>query len=98
MISPETRGEILVVRRTDPLAADDLIGINLIDLLSGALGALAQALFLKPGVGQGTDDQALFLPSPRLARLLLTALGTGVCKADCVRQEQRLVVRSLAHA
>jgi hypothetical protein len=36
-------------------------------------------------VGQGTDDQAPFRPSPRLARLILPALFTGVGKADRVR-------------
>jgi len=59
--------------------------VERLDRIRGARGTLAQALFLQPGVGQGTDDHAPCLPSPRLARLRLTALCPGGGKADRVR-------------
>jgi len=49
--------------------------IERVDLINRALGALAQALFLKPGVGQRTHDQTPLLPSPRLTRLILADLA-----------------------
>ena len=49
------------------------------------MGALAQALFLKPGVGQRTHDHTPLLPSLRLARLPMADLLDGMCKANRVR-------------
>ena len=51
---------------SEPLLAL-LAFIERVDLRNCALGALAQALFLKPGVGQRTHDQTPLLPSLRLA-------------------------------
>src|SRR5262249_57694476 len=59
--------------------------IERIDLINFALGALAQALFLKPGVGQRTHDHTPLLPSLRLARLPMADLLDGICKANRVR-------------
>src|SRR5262249_62271082 len=56
--------------------------IERIDLINCALGALAQALFLKPGVGQRTHDHTPLLPSLRLARLPMADLLDGICKPN----------------